>query len=154
MIKVNIISFHKVYLLKKSMLIECIKLVAKHHNIKNMLINIKISSQEEIKKLNFFYRKKNAVTNVLSFSFKEATKIKSRGSTVIFLGDIIICSDIVQYESLKQKKIRKYYLYHLLIHSILHLLGYEHVCNISKKKMEIVEAILLMKIKVPVPYIF
>ena len=118
-----------------------------------MTINIKISSQKEMKKINSFYRKKDMVTNVLSFSFKETTKIKNRESVVIFLGDIIICSDVMKYESIKQRKIMSNHLHHLLVHSILHLLGYDHVCNTSKKKMEIIEAMLLMKMKIPVPYI-
>ena len=70
----------------------------------------------EIKKLNLKYRRKNCPTDVLSFGSKEQD----------YLGEVIICPEEVRKNVRKNKVVFKEEMARVLIHGILHLLGYDH----------------------------
>lgn len=113
--------------------------------------NVKIVNDTEIKKINYFERKINKVTDVLSFPNVDFTKpsnfskfINKNGIDVsiidldlktIFLGDIIICYNMIIKASKKYgHSIKREYSF-LLTHSILHLLGYDHMNEMDEKNM-------------------
>ncbi len=88
---------------------------------KNTTINIKIVNTTYIKKLNKKYRNLNKETDVLTFKNKNIST----------LGDIIICKDIINNK--KQNNIKNWQ--KTTIHSLLHLLNYNHLNNIENNIM-------------------
>ena len=77
--------------------------------------------EEEIASLNAQYRGLENATNVLSFPAGISVE------EVEFLGDIVICSKVVKLESdLYGRGFADRYV-HMLIHGLLHLLGYDHM---------------------------
>ena len=105
----------------KKFLMGVAKKVLKGENRERENISIAFVSSDEIKKLNQKYRKKNKPTDVLSFS--KTLNFKSD------LAEVVICPEVVKKNNEELAK--------MLIHGILHILGYEHE-NTEKeaKKME------------------
>lgn len=87
-------------------------------------LSISFASQTEIKKLNNKYRKKNRPTDILSFTYKNS-------------GEIVICPAVVKKNAKKFNTSFKKELNRVLIHGVLHVLGYDHERN--KKKAEKME---------------
>lgn len=86
-------------------------------------ISIVFVGPERIRKLNKKYRKKNRTTDVLSFPYDNS-------------GEIVICLQEVKKNAKRFKLIFEKELARVLIHGILHLLGYDHEKNkINAKKM-------------------
>ncbi|MBL7142232.1 MAG: rRNA maturation RNase YbeY [Candidatus Pacebacteria bacterium] len=91
-------------------------------NKKKLDLSIVLVSPVKIKELNRKYRKKNKVTDVLSFLYDDS-------------GEIVICLKKVRENAKKFSFPFKTELAKVLIHSVLHLLGYEH--EKSKKQAAI-----------------
>ncbi|WKY46481.1 rRNA maturation RNase YbeY [Eubacteriaceae bacterium ES3] len=100
---------------------------------------------EEIKSLNAEYRGKDQVTDVLSFPMYEDFLInkeeilKSAAAHPILLGDVIINTDQAksQGEEFGHGFLRE--ICYLSVHSVLHLLGYDHLDDEDKLEMRKVE---------------
>lgn len=95
--------------------------------VQNFNLSLAFVSKAEIKKINRIWRKKNAVTDVLSFAeFKNLKEIKNKKGKEIFLGEIILCyDDIKAYARKNGLKINRE-LAQVFLHGILHLLGFRH----------------------------
>ena len=85
-------------------------------------LSILLTSGEEIKKLNNKYRRINKMTNVLAFPMNN--KPLKNGD---ILGDIAISLEAIILEAKKYKISRRKYLSKMVIHGLLHLLGYDHI---------------------------
>jgi len=103
------------------------KKVLKSENRERENISLAFVNKEEIKKLNNKFRKKNKATDVLSFELKE------KG----FLGEIVICPEVVKENAKSYKSTLKKEIVKVFIHGILHLLGYDH--EKTNKEAEIME---------------
>ncbi len=83
-------------------------------------------SKEEIQRLNRETRNLDKPTDVLSFPVHEKGKIQEGPDGVISLGDVVICLEVVREsvegEQVKAEKRTK----ELIIHGLLHLIGYDH----------------------------
>jgi len=117
-------------------------------------ISMVLSNDAEIKKLNKNYRHKNKPTNVLSFP---AVNFNNLNKSVfklgfITLGDIVLSYQTIKNESVLQKKKFDDHLSHLIIHSLLHLLGYDHEQEKEAQIMENLEINLLKKLDIANPY--
>ncbi|WP_343128083.1 rRNA maturation RNase YbeY [Buchnera aphidicola (Takecallis taiwana)] len=112
-------------------------------------ITIRIVNIIEIKKINFLYRKKNKPTNILSFQY---TNIYIKN--FLLIGDLIICPKILQYEAHVQNKFIEAHWAHIIIHGILHLMGYKHNNTKEKMIMEHIEINIMKKLGYKNPYIF
>lgn len=128
---------------------------------KNFTLEISISlvSDAQMKKINSEFRSKNKPTNVLSFPFLDENLIRKAGlkkavggSKYLFLGDIIISYETLKKESLAQKKKFHDHLFHLVLHSILHLIGHDHEDKKMAKIMEDLEIKILKKNNIKNPY--
>ena len=96
-----------------------------------------VVDKKEIKRLNKIWRKKSYAPEELSFGLNSRQKeiFAKRKNKMLELGEIVISS-----EKIRDKK----YLATLLIHSLLHLLGYDHEKSAAKaKKMERLETKIL-----------
>ena len=109
-------------------------------------VSLSFAGDKKIIELNSRYRKINLPTNVLSFpSFIE-------GNKEIFLGDIIFSAETIFKEAKRDKKSFNDHLIHLFIHSVLHLVGYDHQTENKAKIMESLEISILETLKINNPY--
>ena len=105
----------------------------KKENIKNSYVSIVLTDNDELQLLNKKYRKKDKTTDVLSFPINSNKNCKYN-----ILGDIYINIDKVKSQAIENNHSELRELGYLLIHGILHLLGY------SDDKLE-EENIMIMK---------
>ncbi len=121
------------------------KIVLKSENRVREKISLAFVSEEEIKKLNKKFRKKNKATDVLSFDLKPACR---QGRKKGYLGEIVICPEIVKENAKKHRSGAKQETMKVFIHGILHLCGYDHEKNKKQAKiMEDKEKLYLDKIR-------
>ncbi|MGK2897021.1 MAG: rRNA maturation RNase YbeY [Candidatus Makana argininalis] len=111
-------------------------------------ITIRIVDTEESRMLNFNFRGKNIPTNVISFPFEPP-----KGFKTLFIGDLVICKQLLYLESKKQKKNLKSYWAHIFIHGLLHLLGYNHLIYKKAINMENLESNIMQNIGYNDPYL-
>ncbi len=109
---------------------------------------IRIVSIEEIQSLNDKYRHKPVPTNVLSFPMDAGLE-----DDLLLLGDIAICQDIVAEEAKVQGKPLKSHFAHMVVHGVLHLLGFDHLEDDEAEEMEQIEIGILRTIGVSNPYV-
>lgn len=122
-----------------------VALTLKKTRRKNKTLLIRIVAKKESQKLNSTFRHKNKPTNVLSFPFADATKTN-------FLGDLVICAPIVALEAKEQQKPLQAHWAHMVIHGVLHLLGYDHIKRAEAERMEGLEIRLLAELGYDNPY--
>ena len=89
-------------------------------------VSILLVDDEKIRQLNNQYRNKNQPTNVLSFPFAEGADQWQESIPVKELGDIVISVDTARRESIEYGQSFYDRISWLLIHGMLHLLGYDH----------------------------
>ena len=108
---------------------------------------IRIVDEAESQALNRSYRGKDRPTNVLSFPFEAPPGIGSR-----HLGDIVVCAAVVEREALEQGKPLAAHWAHMIVHGVLHLLGYDHEDDREAEVMESLEIRILAGLGLPDPY--
>ena len=118
----------------------------KHFNIsKNFIFFFHSVSKEESKKLNKHYFKKNAPTDVLTIplykNIKEIYKLNEENNEV--LGDLFINRQLIKNNALKYKKTMSEELQLVLVHGLLHLVGYSHE---NEDKIKMIENKILNKV--------
>ncbi len=109
-------------------------------------ISLAIVGAKRIQKLNKKYRGVDKITDVLSFGeLKDGTKAKfiKPPSGIKYLGEVIICFPEALRQAKRLKHSLKKELAVLLIHGILHLVGYDHRMKKEAEKMEIQEKLIL-----------
>ena len=100
--------------------------------------------------LNKKYRNDNTPTNVLSFCLK---KNDMNSQDIEAIGDIVISKDTILKELASNEKTFKQHISHIVIHGLLHLLGYVHDNDKEAKIMENIEIKILNKLNIPNPYV-
>ena len=98
-----------------------------------------LSGPAEIKKLNKKFRKKNKITDVLSFPFHEKNQldIKIKREKEIYIGDIIL--NLNKIKNKKNEIKFKNELNKLWIHGLVHLFGHQHKIDKDFKAMNKIE---------------
>ena len=112
---------------------------------------IVLSDDRHVRQLNREYRGKDKPTNVLSFAALDAGKPDS--DTPWHLGDVILALGVVRKEATKQRKVLGDHLTHLVIHGVLHLLGYDHEEDAEAERMEALEIAALKRLGIGNPYL-
>ncbi len=108
-------------------------------------ISIVITDDERIRQLNLNYRKIDNPTNVLSFPMQEG---RFSDITPGLLGDVVISCDTAAKEAENAGISLEERISQLLIHGILHLVGFDHeTCEHDAEKMETKSIELLRKIE-------
>ena len=108
---------------------------------------IRLVDLAESQTLNRDYRGKDSPTNVLSFPFEAPEMVQSD-----LLGDLVICAPVVEQEAWDQGKSVEAHWAHMVVHGVLHLLGYDHLNDSEAEEMEGLEVEILAKIGFPDPY--
>ena len=125
----------------------------------NFICCILACNSTKIKGLNAQFRGKNNSTNVLSFpSTTEIYKVigipKFEAHVDPFeLGNIAIAYEVCKKEARFSKIDFEHHVYHLIVHSVLHLLGYEHEEEKKAAEMEKIEVQVLAKLGINNPYL-
>lgn len=97
-------------------------------------VSVTFVSAEEIRALNRDFRDTDRVTDVLSFpQFEDLNDVPDFGE--ICLGDVVICSDRVREQAQELGHSIERETIYLFTHSILHLLGYDHMEESEKRQM-------------------
>jgi probable rRNA maturation factor len=108
---------------------------------------IRVVDEEEITVLNRDYRYRDRPTNVLSFPFEAPPPVESD-----LIGDLVICAPVVAREALDQGKAAWAHWAHMVVHGVLHLLGYDHLSEAEAEAMEALEREILGGLGYPDPY--
>lgn len=108
-------------------------------------VSITFVDKDEIHKLNREYRKVDRPTDVLSFPINEEFLIEGVDS---MLGDIVICMDIAKDQAKEYGHSLDREIMYLTCHSMLHLLGYDHIDENDKKIMRGKEKEVMKKLGV------
>lgn len=112
-------------------------------------LTLRLVSSKEMCQLNHAYRKQNKPTNVLAFPCLLPEEVTLECP---LLGDIIICPEVLLIESQQQNKTLGEHWALIVIHGVLHLLGYDHVQEEEATVMQRLETKLLAKMGYRSPY--
>ena len=117
-------------------------------------INVSLSNDAEVRRLNKEFRKMDKATNVLSFANIDDENFAQECQLFeeIELGDIIIARETLEREAQEKGISFKNHYSHLLVHGILHLLGFDHQDDDEAEYMEDFERKILNILKIDDPY--
>jgi probable rRNA maturation factor len=108
-------------------------------------LTLRIVNAAEARNLNSAFRGKDYATNVLTFVYSEP---KSK----TLQGDIVLCAQVLAREAREQGKPINAHYAHLIVHGVLHLAGFDHEIEKDAKKMEALEAKVVMGLGFLHPY--
>ena len=116
-------------------------------------LDIYITDEDEARELNLEARQKDYATNILSYPSDLPAAIIGLMPTLP-LGELVICHAVMVREAAEQNKEAVQHISHLLIHGILHLLGFDHELGQAEQdEMEAFEIEILAGLALPNPYI-
>jgi len=103
-----------------------------------------LTGDDEVAELNERFRSKAGPTNVLSFP--------APANPEGLIGDVALAYGVCAREAAEQGKTLQQHLQHLVVHGVLHLLGYDHETDGEAEAMEALERSILESLGVPDPY--
>jgi len=110
---------------------------------KSGFLSVAVVDKRTIRKLNRKYRKINRPTDVLSFDYRLGEKSKTTG----LFGEVVICWSVIKKQAQFYRIDYRKELARVLIHGLLHLLGYDHRQKKERQIMENKTEKILNKIK-------
>jgi probable rRNA maturation factor len=111
-------------------------------------LSVRLVGGDEGAELNGRFRGRRGPTNVLSFPFESPPGFPESD----LLGDLVICAPVVAREAREQGKRLQAHWAHMLVHGVLHLLGYDHLDAEEAARMEEQETRILSELGFPDPY--
>lgn len=105
---------------------------------KPAVVDVSMVGDAEIRKLNRRYRGKNEVTDVLSFGY-------AKGRADVGLGDVVICLSQVKRQAKRKGKLVREEFALMVVHGMLHLLGYDHATLAEERTMFGLQQEILMR---------
>jgi probable rRNA maturation factor len=115
---------------------------------------ILLADNTKVRQLNLDFRGIDRTTNVLSFPqfLPKEIKRQARQKAVVELGDIALAYQYVAAEAKNENKLLLDHTTHLVIHGLLHLLGYDHGQKKKAEQMERAETQIMKILGLPNPY--
>jgi len=110
-------------------------------------ISVLVVGEARSRALNRRYRGRDKSTNVLSFPAAKAVAGPAQ-----LLGDLVICPTVLRREARAQHKRLKDHWTHLIVHGLLHLIGYDHEQARDARRMERREIRILRGMGIANPY--
>jgi probable rRNA maturation factor len=114
------------------------------------VVGLLLTDDAEQQRLNRTWRGKDAPTNVLAFAIGDPAG--AAADAPVLLGDVALAFEIVAREAAAQHKPLADHLRHLVVHGVLHLLGFDHQSDADAAIMEAREVEILQSLGVPDPY--
>lgn len=143
--------------------------------IQNAELCVRFVDTQEGAQLNSQFRNIDKATNVLSFPADvtmESAANPAAASPIaalqiaadpiaaalqdnlpVLLGDLVVCGPVVAAEAVEQGKALTDHAAHLVVHGVLHLLGYDHETDLEAQAMESLEISLLAELDIANPYV-
>jgi probable rRNA maturation factor len=119
-------------------------------------VSIRLTDDAEVQTLNRDYRGKDKPTNVLSFPMVQEDLIEGLANSddgEVLLGDIVLAAETCAREAAEKGWALPDYARHLIVHGVLHLLGYDHELGESQAvAMEALESAACRALGLPEPY--
>lgn len=112
-------------------------------------LSLVLADDPRVRALNRDYRDQDKPTNVLSFPNME-TPPAAGGPRL--LGDVVLARETLQREAREQNKPLEDHLAHLVVHGVLHLMGYDHEEAAQAAEMEERERRILAGLGIADPY--
>src|SRR5690348_6979470 len=112
-------------------------------------LSIVLGDDALLRMLNQRWRGKDEPTNVLSFPAQDRDV---PSGAPLLLGDVVLAFERVSSEAAAQEKALADHLRHLVVHGVLHLLGFDHEVPAEAERMEALETAVLAGLGVPDPY--
>ena len=120
---------------------------------KTFSVNLCLSNDAAVHKLNREFRGVDKPTNVLSFANYEDESFEDMLETeVVELGDVIVALETLEREAEEQGVSLKAHFMHLWLHGLLHILGYDHMDESDAEVMEGLEIEILAALGIENPY--
>jgi probable rRNA maturation factor len=114
-------------------------------------LGIRLADDAEQRRLNRDWRGIDLPTNVLAFPAWEPGAGVPEGAPWL-LGDLALAYETVAREAQQQDKAFADHFRHLVVHGVLHLLGYDHATDVEAAQMEALETSILAELGVADPY--
>ncbi len=131
-------------------------------------ISVVLADDAFLQQYNQQYRGKNKPTNILSFASEpsrhcEEAKLTKQSSLDRvanarddeldhYLGDLMLAFETIEREAAEQQKSLQAHITHLLVHGLLHVLGYDHEADDEAEMMENKEISILSLLAIENPY--
>lgn len=109
---------------------------------------VALSDDATVQSLNVRFRGKDKPTNVLSFPALE----RPGADPPRALGDIVLAQETIAREAAEQGVAAARHLQHLVVHGLLHLLGFDHETEAEAEEMEGIEIAVLARLGIANPY--
>ena len=118
-------------------------------------VSCRLTDDAEVQQLNALYRAKDKPTNVLSFPMVQPDLLEALDNSddgEVLLGDIVLGWGVVAREAAEKKITVSDHATHLIVHGLLHLLGYDHETDAQAEHMEALERAALAELGLADPY--
>jgi probable rRNA maturation factor len=118
-------------------------------------VSVRLTDDAEVQILNRDYRGKDKPTNVLSFPMVPPDLFDSLSNSddgEVLLGDIVLAAETCAREATEKHITLEAHAKHLIVHGLLHLLGYDHEDEGQAEHMEELETVALDTLGVSDPY--
>lgn len=113
-------------------------------------VTVRVVGEGEMRDLNLRFRSQDKTTNVLAFPAGELNALPDQNTRP--LGDLVVCGPVVEREARDQGKLPSSHWAHMVVHGMLHLLGYDHDTEAQAAAMESMETRILADHGIEDPY--
>jgi probable rRNA maturation factor len=110
---------------------------------KKLEAGVMFAGPGKVARLNASYRGKTGATDVLSFSAREGVRVDPDDAD---LGDILICPSVAKRNAAERGILYREELVRLLVHGVLHLLGYDHERKADERTMFVIQERVVSKV--------
>jgi probable rRNA maturation factor len=129
--------------------VEAALAAAKPRLTRRTEVSLVLGDDALVRRLNRQWRRIDRATDVLSFPVVD--ELTPPRATAL-MGDVVLAFETVAREAQEQGKSLADHLRHLVVHGVLHLMGYDHEMPEEAERMETIEIEVLARLGIADPY--